>query len=361
MTLYSLRQAFADIIAVTRRALVNFGVHQCSQRSAALAYYALFSLFPLLLLSMSLLGFMLDAGVPMAIDAQTAVLRAVEQTLPQAKDMVAHIILTISRTRGSSGLIGLLVLAWSASNMFTHARLALDVIWEVESPQGIGNVLRLRLNAVGMTVSTGLLLFVSTLADTILELVARFASHLPWSETFWPLARPLILLGMTAVLFALLYRFLPRAPLRWGDVWPGAIVAGVGWEVLKRSFVWYATTMANWAAVYGPVTGVIGLLLWLYLSAQVLLLGGEYAAAYRQVVVERRRAEAAPPQPLIEEEGTPDVPPVDEPVAAPSLARGTAVGLLGAGMAAGMLLLGGVAAGWRLLSRRGRSATSEAK
>jgi membrane protein len=389
MTLESLRLAFADIVTVTRRAFVNFGNHECAQRSAALAYYALFSMFPLVLLTISLLGFMLEAGVPIALDAQTVVLRAVEQALPQAKDLVEQIIVNTRRARGGTGLIGLIVLAWSASNMFTHARLALNAIWETGPPQGLGGVVRLRLNALGMVITTGLLLFVSTLSDTILQLIARYVHRLPWSDTLWLFGRPLLLVSMTVALLALLYRFMPRAPLSWADVWPGAIVAGVGWEVLKRGFVWYTTTAADWTAIYGPITGVIGLLLWLYLSAQVLLFGAEFAAAYSHLLKEKLApvpsssepelsiALAQPPAGELQEAlssvsgGDGVAPPrqeqpdrimvhLDEPARTSAhqertgadLARGTAVGLLGAGIAGGLAIVGLVATGRRLLMRR---------
>jgi membrane protein len=289
MTLDSLRRALADIVTVTTRAFVNFGIHECAQRSAALAYYALFSIFPLLLLTISILGFMLEAGVPVAVDAQTLVFDAVDRTLPQAKELVEQIVLTTRRNRGGLGFVGLIVLAWSASNMFTHARLALNTIWNTGLPQGIGGVMRLRLVGLGMAIGVGILLLLATLSDTILTLVAQFITHLPWSDTLWFLGRPLLLASMTVVLFAALYRFLPRAPLGWADVWPGAIVGGVGWEVLKRGFVWYTTSIANWTAIYGPITGVIGLLLWLYLSAQVLLFGAEFAAAYRRLLDEKHQ------------------------------------------------------------------------
>jgi membrane protein len=402
MTLESLRLAFADIITVTRRAFVNFGDHECAQRSAALAYYALFSMFPLLLLTISLLGFMLEAGVPMALDGQTVVLRAVEQALPQARDLVEQIMVNTRRARGGTGLIGLIVLAWSASNMFTHARLALNAIWETGPPQGLGGVVRLRLNALGMVITTGLLLFVSTLSDTILQLVARYVHRLPWSDTLWLFGRPLLLASMTVALLALLYRFMPRAPLSWADVWPGAIVAGVGWEVLKRGFVWYTTTAADWTAIYGPITGVIGLLLWLYLSAQVLLYGAEFAAAYSRLLKEKQAPVPASSEPALpialvqpppgelrealssvsggdgdspvpagtlprrEEsdgmparQGQPEVPKSRQEQTGADLARGTAVGLLGAGIAGGLAIVGLVATGRRLLMRRSPGAAED--
>jgi membrane protein len=256
-------------------------------------------MFPLLLLLVSLLGFLLEAGVPLAMDAQTAVLQGLEQTLPQATDLVEGIIKTTRSARGGTGLVGLIVLAWSASNMFTHTRLALNAIWDTGLPQGLGDVLRLRLTALGMVVGTGCLLFVFTIANTSLELIARYVTQLPWSDTLWPLALPLILNSMTVLLFGLLYRFTPNAPLSWAKVWPGAIVGGIGWEVLKKGFVWYATAAANWQALYGPIAGVIALLLWLYLSAQVFLFGAEFAAAYSALMDEKRALDPAPVEPLL--------------------------------------------------------------
>jgi membrane protein len=345
-----------DIISITRRAFVNFGKDECAQRSAALAYYAMFSMFPLLLLTISLLGFMLEAGVPVAVDAQSAVLQAVEQTLPQAKDLVEDILLRTRRARGGTSLVGLIVLAWSASNMFSHARLALNVIWDTGPPQGLSGVLSLRLKALGMVVGTGLLLFVATIVNTSLDLIARYATRLPWSDTLWPLVLSVVPFITTVLLFTLLYRFMPRAPLDWADVWPGAIVGGVGWEVLKEVFVWYAGSVADWGAIYGPIAGVIALLLWLYLSAQLFLFGAEFAAAYSRLMGKKLAAEPVAPEAEIPREPSmlpaPADPPLGEAARRADLARGTAVGLVGAGVAGGLALVGLLATGRRLLTRR---------
>jgi membrane protein len=371
MRLDSLRQAFADIVTLTRRAFVEFGQDEMAQRSAALAYYALFSLFPLILIAISLIGFMLEAGVPLAMDAQTIVLQAIEQTLPQAKELVEQILVTTRRARGGTGLVGLIVLAWSASNIFTHTRLALNAVWDTGQPQGLGGVLQLRLKALGMAIGTGLLLFISTLSDTIIQLIERYVARLPWSDTLWLFGRPLLLASVTVILFGLLYRYLPRAPLSWADVWPGAIVGGVGWEVLKRGFIWYTTSVANWAAIYGPIAGVIGLLLWLYLSAQVLLFGAEFAAVYSRLLDEKQAAASIPSAALMPAEPTErpfdeiegvlapaDVPPSQE-VPRPGLAKSTAVGLVGAGVAGGLAIVGLLATGRRLLTRRNTVETGE--
>jgi membrane protein len=392
MTLHSFKLAFTDIVSVTRRAFVEFGKDEMAQRSAGLAYYAVFSMFPLLLLAISLIGFMLAAGVPLALDAQTIVLQAVQQALPQAQNPVEQILLTTRETRGGTGLVGLIVLAWSASNIFTQLRLALNAVWDVSLPQGLGGVLRLRLRALGMALSTGLLLITVTLSDTILELIARYVNRLPLSDTLWLLGRPLLLAAMTVVLFATLYRFVPRTSLSWADVWPGAIVAAVGWELLKRGFVLYTTTLADWTAIYGPIAGFIGLLLWLYLSAQLLLFGAEFSAAYSRMLQEKRvpadlavapaADEPGPPPSGVEptqrtwppDEPAPALDALDQPQEAfptltgadppvesrrADLARGTAVGLLGAGVAAGLAIVGILATGRRLLIQRDTGEAAE--
>jgi membrane protein len=309
---------------------------------------------------------MLEAGVPMAVDGQTVVLDAVERALPQATDLVERTILTARRTRGGTGLVGLIVLAWSASNIFTQARLALNAVWDTGLPQGFGGVLQLRLKGLGMAIGTGLLLFISTLSDTVLELLARYVTRLPWSDALWSLGRPLLVASATVLIFTLLYRLLPRNSPRWADVWPGAIVAGVGWEVLKRGFIWYATSLADWTEIYGPVTGVIGLLLWLYLSAQVLLFGAEFSATYSRVTAETPQAAPIPIEPVEPPSGEyraasapAEVTPGKE-AQQPGLARGTAVGLVGAGVAGGLAIVGLLATGRRLLSRRTSPGADEA-
>ena len=373
VTLDSLRQALADIVLVTRRAFVEFGRDEMGQRSAALAYYALFSIFPLLLVAISVLGFMLEASVTAALDAQAVVLEAAGQTLPQATELIEEALLVARRTRGGTGLVGLIVLVWSASNVFTQARLALNAVWDIGRPQGLSGLLQLRLKALGMTFGAGLLLLIFTLSDTILELLAGYATRLPLSDILWSLGRPLLLACVTMMLFAVLYRIVPRAALSWADVWPGAIVAGIGWEVLKRVFVWYTTSVAEWTAVYGPIAGVIGLLLWLYLAAQVLLFGAEFAASYGRMIVDKQSTARTPRQtePQVEPderardrlgtEPTPREAPGSAEIERSSLAGGTAVGLIGAGVAGGLAVVGLLAAVLRLLTRRKKTGTGEGR
>jgi membrane protein len=306
---------------------------------------------------------MLEAGIPLAVDAQAVTLQAVDQALPQAKELVEDILVATRRTRGGTGLIGLIILAWSASNIFTHLRLALNVVWDTGPPQGLSGVLRLRLIALALAAGTGLILIVFTLSDAALEIIARVATRLPWSGTILPLGRLVLVAALTAVLFALLYRYLPRAQLSFADVWPGAIVAAVGWEILKRGFVFYTTSVTDWTQLYGPIAGVIGLLLWLYLSAQVLLFGAEFSAAYSQLLSAKHAAATAPaktgPTVALDQHGAQE--PTRHPMpneafartgGTAGFARGTAVGLVGAGIAGGVIIGGILTTVRRLLIRR---------
>ena len=365
MTPESFRLALTDIVAISQRAFTQFGHHECAQRSAALAYYALFSLFPLLLLAISTIGFMLEAGVPLAVDAQSLVLQASEQALPQATELVEQIIVTTRQTRGGTGIIGLIVLIWSASHFYTHLRLSLNVIWDTGLPHGIIGAVRLRATALAMVLSTSFLLVLLVVSDALLAIIARYVTLLPWSDTVWLLGRPLLITGLTATLFALLYRILPSASVRLVDVWPGAIVAAVGWELLKWGFVWYATSFADWTRLYGPIAGVIGLLLWLYLSAQLVLFGAEFSASYSRHLAQKGAAHVSASPALFpgdSVEPQPDAAPVPEqaerqlPAPHPrgaGVARGTAVGLVGVGVASVLAVLGLLATGRRLLTRRG--------
>lgn len=296
MSLKTLRLAALDLLTVARRAYHNFILHECGPRGAALAYYAFFSIFPLLLLFISGLGFLLEAGWPIATNAQTAVLDAAEKVAPDFSDLLARSIDAARSARGGTGILGIVMLVWTASNMFAHATLAFDAVWGIDGPRKIGAIIRWRLDALGLVLATGLLLVAYTLFDTALDLLIQYAARLPGSVYWLHVWTSLVSTAVTALLFGLLYRVAPRAAPGWADIWPGALLAAVAWEALKKIFSWYATSLVNWTAIYGPVAGVIVLLLWLYLSAQIILFGAEFSAAFAHLKQERRTPATKPDQ-----------------------------------------------------------------
>ncbi len=348
----SLHPALRDAFQVTRCALSAFGDDNGPRLAAALAYYTLFALFPLLLLLISLIGFLLEAGWPVAVDAQEYVFNLVRQALPQAQELVINSVKAVQAARGRMGIVGLAVLLWSASNLFHQLDIALDTIWAGQARRSLRATAQRRLLSMGLVIIAGGLLLASTVVDTVLDLLTRYTYRLPGAALFWQIVPSIISAALVAFVFGLLYRLLPDVVVSWRQIWPGAVAGGVAWEVLKQGFSFYATR-ANWTAVYGPVAGFIALLTWLYLSAQVLLLGAEFSACYTRLLEGRRRpvsldgAPAPQPGPLAPSE----VVPATAEGNRAGFRRGTVIGVAGA---AGFLTVAGLALATRhLLGRRG--------
>lgn len=268
-----------EIVAVTRAAFRAFSHHRTSRIAAALAYYTLFSLFPLLLLLLSIIGYLLDAGWPIAIDAREYLIRLTEDTIPAAGGLVSGAIESIQIARGASGLIGLFGLLWSASGTFNHLHIALDQIWGFNGTPAFRLTVKRRVTSIAFVLSMGLLLLAAQALKIVTHWLIALTDQIPGGGTVYSVTTWVFPFIVAVLVFAVMYHTFPSRPISWRDVWPGAILAAIGWELLKWLFVIYTARFANWQAVYGPVAGVIGLLTWLYFSFVIVLFGAEFAAA----------------------------------------------------------------------------------
>jgi membrane protein len=248
--------------------------------AAALAYYTLFSLFPLLLVLLSIVGFLLDAGWPVALDARSYLVQATGEFLPQVGDLVNSAIESVRVARGASGVIGVLGLLWSASNTFNHLHIALDQIWGLNGSASLGLTVRRRAISIGLVLGMVLLLIVAHSLRSVTYVLASLSNQVPGGSSIYRVLGWLFPFMVSILAFATIYRSFPSVPISWYDVWPGAVLAGIGWELLKWLFGLYAVEFANWKAVYGPIASVIALLTWLYLSFTLLLFGAAFSAAY---------------------------------------------------------------------------------
>lgn len=279
-----------SVLGFLRQVYDKFGADGCARTGAALAYYSLFSLFPLLLLFVSVLGYLLAFGVPILVDARTYVLDSAGNTFPQARELLERSIDSALKARGATGLVGLLTLLWSASNVFTQLYQALNQIWGSCPAPTIRAAVRTKLTAIAVVLGIGFLLMLSMVFNAALGVALRYAEALPAWHQVWQSLGPLSSAGMATLIFGLLYHYLPNTEVRWRHVWPGALLAGAAWELLRQAFTIYATR-TNYAAVYGAVGSTIALLSWIYLSAQVLLFGAEFSVVYA-----RRQARSPSPQ-----------------------------------------------------------------
>jgi len=253
----------------------------CSLLAAAISYYVLFSVVPLTILMASIFGFVMrDEGT-----RQDVVDRIVEATPLQQErgtNLVSDTIKGVSRVSAPLTLLGLVGLAWSGSAMFGAVRRGLNIAFDVEKGRP---VVQQKLVDLGMLVGLGLVLLISVVGTGFLRMLqARSVDLLgplsSGSSLFWEVAPFLAPAVFSFLLFLLIYRYVPGAGLRFRDVWPGALLAAVLFELLKNGFAIYIANFDSYDLAYGALGGILLFLVWTYLTGSILLLGAELASEY---------------------------------------------------------------------------------
>jgi len=248
--------------------------------SAAVAYYALFSLTPLLAMGISVAGLVFGEK---AARGETA-----EEFRRLAGANAGNAILSFLHGAGQrkasmlATFAGLLILLFGASGVFSELKAALNTIWGVTIKPGraVLTMIRERLFAFAMVLSTGFLLLVSLALSAALSALGKFEPDLPsWPPSTLQFVDNVISLLVATFLFALLFRILPNVELRWRDVGIGAAVTGFLFTVGKFLIGFYLGTTAI-ASYYGAAGSAIVFLLWVYYSACILFFGAEFTKAY---------------------------------------------------------------------------------
>lgn len=276
--------ASAGWLGVGERAYKAFMKHRGAFTSAAIAYYTLFSIFPLALGLVSLGSLVLDSE-----EAQEAVFELIASYSPAIVELVGQTIQQVLQARGAFGLIAILGFLWSSAGVFGALSLAINTAWEVERPRPAWKE---RAIALGMVLSVVLLFFLSVFSTAFIEVGNRLAAMLLGYAVFPDDVAPRVLAAIVPYLFSLLlfwvlYRLVPRGPVTWSDVLPAALLASLVWEVAKHGFAFYAAEFALYSLVYGSLAAVVVFLVWSYLSGVIILLGAEFSVQYAR----RRRGE----------------------------------------------------------------------
>lgn len=250
--------------AVNRRYADDAGGHL----SASIAYYGFLSLFPLALLSLSIVGFLLKGNAEFRHDLEQRVLDAV----PGLQTLLGRNLDAVAASSGGLGVIGLGGLLWTGTGVVAAGRNAVrQVFRDGPPPGGLADKARL----VGLTAGLGVVALAATgLAAT----AAALDSEGPLGLVL-RLGGAIVAFGLDLVLFLLAYRVLLTGRRAWRDLLPGALFAAGGWWVLKLVGTWYATTTVERSeTVYGPFAATVGVLVLLYLGARVFLYGAELNA-----------------------------------------------------------------------------------
>ncbi len=239
--------------------------------AAAIAFWAFFSIFPLLIGIFSLAGYFLKSA-----ELQARIFEMVTEMFPGSADLVRNNLDAVVQYRGTMSFVGIGGLFWTASKGFGAITRAVN---QALGAKRTHNFIVLKLRNFLMAVAVSILAISSVGVTLAFEIVleSRFLERfeiegLQMSRLkSWTLSSLLIFLT-----FALIYKLAPYVRTRWRQVVPGAILAAILFELLKASFVFYLDKVAHFEAVYGSLSSIIVLLLWLYLSAVILILGAEY-------------------------------------------------------------------------------------
>jgi membrane protein len=294
-----------DLLPMLKETFGEFQADEASTLGAALAYYALFSLFPLLLLLIAGLGYVLQYW-DKAINVQDEILGAVSRNFsPQLSDALNQILGGIKSNAGGATVIGLITLLIGASSVFQQLDQSFNKIWKVPAPEKsaglVATVLktvRTKLFSFGMVLAVGFLLLVSMALTGITQALLDSFKNVP---VIGGVAGYLIGLATTLLLntlvFGLLFKFLPNTRVRWGDVGLGAFVTAVLWEIGKNLLALYIGRSGQSWSAYGLVGTVLILMAWIYFSSQILFLGAEFTEVYSRHHGSRKLQAATSPAP----------------------------------------------------------------
>jgi membrane protein len=260
---------------LVRSAFSSWSDHQAPRVGAALAFYTILSLAPLVIFLVRLVALLLGRQT-----AQTHLLDEVERTIGRqgaeaVKDMIAHAQKPATGTLAS--VFGVITLLFGASGVFGELRSALNVMWDIKpaSTQGLWGTLKQRFFSFGMVLAVGFLLLVSLVISAVLASMGK------WFSGFLPLPGPLLSvldlvlsLGGVIVVFALVFRYVPDTRVAWTHSWSGAIVTGVMFTIGKYLIGFYVGT-AGVGSAYGAAGSLVVILVWVYYSALIFLFGAE--------------------------------------------------------------------------------------
>lgn len=263
--------------------------HNASSLGAALSFYTLFSIAPILVIAMAVAGYVFGAQV-----AEQHVLDQMRELLGDAGAKSVQSLLESAHHSGLKGFaaaVGIVTLLVGATSVFGELQNTLDYIWKSpeKDSQAWWRIVRSRILSVGLILGVGFLLMVSLIFSAILAALGSWlGTHLVQWNIILPAIDLLLSLGLTTLLFAMIYKFMPREAIAWGDVWIGGLVTAALFSIGKLLIGLYLGR-SSLSSAYGAAGSVMVLLLWIYYSAQIFLLGAEFTHVYTYALGSRRR------------------------------------------------------------------------
>jgi membrane protein len=259
--------------------VLSFVEDEALSRGAAIAFYTVTSLAPVLLIVIAIAGLVFGQDAAQnAISDQFSTLMG-----RQPAEVLQSAIASAAGTSSSiiATIVGIAILIVTASGVFGELQAALNSIWKAKSQATtVSGLIRARAVSLGLVAALGFLLIVSLVISAGLTAFGNYLDIvLPLGKLILPALNFFVSIVLLAVLFGAIYKVLPDRNLQWNDVVIGALVTSVFFNIGKSLIGWYIGSSAV-ATSYGAAAGLIVLLLWVYYSAQIFLLGAEFTKIY---------------------------------------------------------------------------------
>jgi len=265
-----------EIIRIT---FERFTEERGSEAAASLAYYAFFSIFPMLLVFIVIGSFFVDTAV-----VQSQLLNILEGVLPGAEDLVIQNINQVLRLRGAVTFLALISLIWSSTSVFNI--LARNINRAFPEARLL-DFIKGRVRGLFIFFGIGLLLLLSLAASTLSGLIPSI--EIPYNdinlhETFiWQIGAFMVPVFFNWLMFWALYQWVPTITVSRKASLLGGLIAGVAWVLLNNAFTWYLSSgLTQYQLVYGSLGTIVALLFWVYLTAAIVLIGAHLTASIQR-------------------------------------------------------------------------------
>jgi len=268
-----------DVVPLLKQTAAEWLDDKAMRMGAALSYYTVFSIAPLLIIVMAIAGAVfgeqaaekqISGEISSTVGASSA--KAIQDMVQHASDTGTSTLATV---------IGIVILLLGATGVFGELQDSLNTVWKVAPKPGRGlrGILRDRLLSFSMVLSIGFLLLVSLAASAALAAIAAWTEGLPGGAVFWQVVNGVVSFTLITLLFALMYKVLPDVHMAWGDVWIGAAVTALLFT-LGKFLIGVYLGQASVASAYGAVGSLVVVLLWVYYSSLIFLFGAEFTRVY---------------------------------------------------------------------------------
>lgn len=277
---------------IVRDAAINWSIHKDARQGAALAYYSIFSIGPMIVIAIAIAGLFFGRD---AVSGQVA--SSVKDLLGDAgANAIQAMLVDAGRQREGiiATLLGFGTLLFAAIGVVIQLKEALNIVWEVGPPQraGLQSYFLTYLLSLGGVLTLGFLLMVSLLLTTVIAAAGKYAASFA-GPLLLPAATMLVSFTVIAVLFGMMFKWLPDAPIDWHDVWLGALVTAALFEIGKFAIGFYIGRQGL-ESTYGAAASIVVVLIWVYYSSQIILMGAEitHAFAVHHGSIKKRNAES---------------------------------------------------------------------